>query len=396
MHHLYGLQCSCPCHKSVVNNPVTKQCTESYCKCSLNIGLQSSNAQGPLNTFNLASTSENIGRMDHNTAFKPISNSVASGFRNDNDVLSKDFNILTLNNLRSDCLDARSPEKKANSTNKKKMTSLGKTFLTPADFLSTSEPSEKCDVSEISTVRRSIFPDVPSCVTPIHSSTSDNSRTPSRNTPLTVDECTFRLVAPDEFLNLSKNMLHNSPTPAKHTGTPLSDLDTQLKAMEMSNFKSSSMLTTHSPSATQLALSCLLSKSNGNSRSSAAHTLNASTKESSGLGVQPLNQFFAKIGVSKEHNRMLPTIPGGKNIVDRLDKPDTSIVASLKRGTEDNSDDAEKDVLLSIKDMKFKVKNGQKTYIAVFWDIENCQVCIYCMFILLSAEYKITKWSFYL
>lgn len=364
--------CNCICHNYNGSHSM-QQCSKNYCVCRTQVSIQQA-SNNQMKTFNMASNSQNIGRLDHRSSFKPIPTEATLDFKNDKDVLSKDFNILTLNNMRSDNLDARSPKKtigvksvisSARCPTKLSEPDNSKKFLTPADFFSTAN-IEMNNTKTVGAARRITFPSVPIPSSPSASAVSPllgtRSVTPSRTTPLTVDMCLKRLVAPDEFL-ASSQVSKREEELSQNTGC------NSVQMTSENHYKSSDSLFLR------------------NKPSSVLKTVIGTPKPTCIVeslvksGEQPLNQFFAEIGVTADHNQLLPTIPGGKNIVQRLDTPDTNVIAGLRRANGEAATDADKtenNAIISKKDMIYQIpKDQDRAYIAVFWDIENCQVSHY-------------------
>ncbi|XP_047739998.1 uncharacterized protein LOC125179011 [Hyalella azteca] len=380
---LLQCKCKCECHQAIINgveNSSNNGCSDVQCRCG-KITTKSSQQ-------NMRGNITSLGRVDHNTSFRPIipRDVGCRQFQNSQEVLSDSFNILTLQNLRTETLDALNSQPNFRQVSDASAmhrpatpTGTPDTFMTPQDFLNSSNKKSSASPSSQS-VRKSnnstgaSLPSLP-----------DTRSSVSRSTPLTVQDLSTRLITPDEFLKSSQitemQNRRNSPSVGVSAGSVMDQSrvynNISSAPKNKSNYPDSCTKLPHTTIPVSSASSSVKPANSNPGSTNPAPESQLATEPAN-----PLSEFCNKIGVTADHNPLLPTIPGGESIKQRLITPDPNVLESLRRnmnGEAEKSSEGEatkavNQPVLSLEDMPYKNGDGEKPYIAVFWDIENCHV----------------------
>ena len=350
-------------------------CAPSECCCGAELNSQP--LQSSMN-FRLVNNSGGLGRVDGNTSFRPI-----SGPKDvDPPVLQQSYNILTLQGIRSDTLDKTvSPDKKCNKNAANFLTSFMKpndfghavkvepetqSFLTPDSFIKSKKVIEN-GISSKNTIHGLDLSQTPDSIGESRSNAS------SRATPLTCDDFTSRLVAPEEFMSAGSTLQEKTLVGSSE----LSTLST-LKNLTLSSSQAVPVVDTN--------------------RNGDAPITGISFESNN-----PLELFCSQIRITPDHNSILPSIPGGKEkIIPRLTNPDQTVLEKLRQSqaqktgsnsaadmpSESDTDVTDK-LLVPMSSLPHKPAEGDKPTIAVFWDIENCQVGCHDAVTEIDASYKV-------
>ena len=328
-------------------------CKPYICNCGNSDSSQKSNNFSMVNNFG------GLGRKDITTSFRPISKQDNNGYSNGvGQVLNKTFNIHTLNSIRADTL-----EKKINTIDQENSPSLTDILLKPNDFKSLSDVLLK-NKSPGPMLTPDYFLSSGDQKLNANSESSNwdlkkgeyidrSGSNSARHTPLTCEELTSRLVGPDEFTvnpfsNREIEENFDGLTEERHANYPSTSYDDHILTSGLNN----QLVRSHSP--------------------------NIETNN-------PLNAFFSTLGITERHNSILPGIPGGKDkIIPRLSNPDKGVMEQLRLSegnrngkiSDSLSSDSEDAIkpLIPMESLPHKTRDGEKPLIAVFWDIENCQV----------------------
>ncbi|KAF2351962.1 NYN domain limkain-b1-type [Trinorchestia longiramus] len=376
-------KCKCKCHAAVISgleNSGTDGCTDTQCRCGkMILGHSSSNSSNRPNSF---------GRMDHNTVFRPIIPSYGGSqqLQDSQKVLSDSFNILSLQHIRTDSLDslncapthrqtvASSSTSNSFPSQESSSTNYGK-FMTPQDFLNSYNRKSVNPPASIHS-SDSTFPD---STLPGTSEFSINSTaTASRLTPLTVEDLTSRLITPDEFLRSSQlaTKMQTSGAGEKNVTAQEANVSEFIDTNNARNGGNSSAMISNKLPAKDPGFKP--SDADGRNDDLGTELYVPRKKEKSD---NPLSEFCSKIGVIPDHNQLLPTIPGGENIKQRLKTPSPDVLENLKKEYPEEAGVANVEEtkpvnqpVVLLKEMPYKNSGNNKPFMAIFWDIENCHV----------------------